>query len=171
MPMPSGDLAAGRYTNPAFTPRVEFELPDGWAAFHVSRNTFGAMRETDDGVYAFLFNMPDAHLTPAGETHPATPREAVEALEAHESLTVSEPSPVEVDGIGGLEVDVRASVENTHVMRTAEGNLGIGPGNHARFTFLPDGDRVLVLVLLAPTGEMEEALRLTEAIRGSIRIG
>jgi hypothetical protein len=169
--MPSGELTAGRYTNPAFTPRVEFELPDGWEAFHVSRNTFGGMRETDDGVHAFLFITPDAHLTPDGETHPATPEEAVEALEAHPSLTVSEPRPVEMDGIGGLEVDVTASVENTHVMRTAEGNLGIGPGNHARFTFLPDGDGVLVFVLLAPSGEMEEALRLTETTRGSIRIG
>ena len=168
--MPSGSLAPGRYTNPDFSPRIEFELPEGWAAFHVSHNTFGGMHETDDGTYAFLFITPDAHLTPEGETHPATPEEAIAALEAHDALTVSEPRDVEMGGIAGLEVDVASSVENTHVIRTAEGNLGIGPGNHARFTFLPNAGDVLVFVLLAPTGEMDEALRLTESIRASVRI-
>jgi hypothetical protein len=78
---------------------------------------------------------------------------------------------VEVDGIEGLEVDVAASVDNTHIMRTEEGDIGIGPTNAVRFAFFPVGDDVLVIGIIGPEGGIDETARLTEPVRESIRIG
>jgi hypothetical protein len=170
-PIAVGDLAAGRYTNPAFMPRVEVTVPDGWVTFHLSRNFFDVAIETDEAPIVVSFLNPDAYLTPDGELDPASPEEAIAALQAHRTLSVSVPRPVEVDGIEGLEVDVAASVDNTHIMRTEEGDIGIGPTNAVRFAFFPVGDDVLVIGIIGPEGGIDETARLTEPVRESIRIG
>jgi hypothetical protein len=174
-PMATGELAAGRYTHPAFTPRIEITVPDGWQSFHLSRNFFDVAIVGDDPEAAptlVSFVNPDSYLTPdGGELHPATPEEAIAAIATHESLTLSDPRAVEIDGFAGMEVDVAASVDNTHLMRTEEGDIGIGPTNSVRFAFIQVGEEVLVIGILGPEGGMVEAAAATQAVRESIEIG
>ncbi len=44
-----GALAAGRYTNSDFAPRIEVEVPAGGLTYHLSSDFFDVAAETEDG--------------------------------------------------------------------------------------------------------------------------
>ena len=167
-----GDHTAGTYTYSAFEPRIEVTLTDGeWTTFHLIPDFFDVATETEDGPVAVMFLDPIAFLTPdEQDIQAATPQEAIELLGAHDGATVSEPRPVEVGGLRGLEVDASYANENTHVIRVSGGNIGFGPTNDLRLAVLEADAGLLVIGLTAPIGHMAEAEELTRAVRGSIRI-
>ena len=92
------------------------------------------------------------------------------AAGAHDGATVSEPRPVEIGGLSGLEVDASYAIDNTHVIRVSGGNIGFGPTSDLRLAVLEADEGLLVIALNAPAGHMAEAEELTQAVRESIRI-
>lgn len=166
-----GGLAAGRYTNTEFTPRIEVAVPSGWLTYHLSRNFFDVATETGDGVVAVMFLRPLTFRTPTEERGAADAADAIAMLQEHDGVTVSTPRRVVVDGVTGLQVDAEFAIDNTHIMRVEDGLIGFGPTTDVRLAYLETDEGVLVIGLNAPAGRMEEAERLSEDVWASIRIG
>ena len=166
-----GGLAAGRYTNSAFTPRIEVQVPAGWLTYHLSPTFFDVANETPDGPVVVMFLRPTAFLTPSDAVEAATPEEAIAALDEHPGVTAGNPRAVEVDGIEGLEVEVEFAIDDTHIMRVEQGDIGFGPQTSLRLAYLLTDAGVLVIGLNAPAGQLEEAERLSADVLASIQIG
>lgn len=166
-----GGLAAGRYTNSEFTPRIEVEVPSGWLTYHLSRNFFDVATETGDGVVAVVFLRPSAFRTATDERAVTSAEDAIAMLAQHEGATVSAPRAVVIDGVAGLQVDAEFAIDNTHVMRVEDGLIGFGPTTDVRLAYLETEEGVLVIGLNAPAARMGEAERLSEDVWASIRIG
>jgi hypothetical protein len=167
-----GGHSAGTYTFSQFEPRIEVTVPDDeWTTFHLIPDFFDVAIETEDGPVAVMFLDPIAFLT-AGEedAQAATPQEAIELLADHEGTTLSEPRPVQIGGLSGLEVDADFEIDNTHVIRVSGGNIGFGPTSDVRLTVLEADEGLLVIGLNAPAGHMAEAEELTQTLRDSITI-
>ena len=128
-----GDHGAGTYTYSPFAPRIEVRLPDDrWTTFHLIPDFFDVAVNTDDGPIAVMFLDPIAFLTAEEEdAQAATPEEAIELLADHDGATLSEPRPVQIGGLSGLEVDADFEIDNTHVIRVSGGNIGFGPTRRA----------------------------------------
>jgi len=167
-----GDHEAGLYTYSPFEPRIEVTLPDDdWTTFHLFPDFFDVAVETDDGPVAVMFLDPIAFLTPDHQdVQAATPEEAIELLGDHEGVTLSDPRPVEIGGLSGLEVDASYAIDDTHVIRVSVGNIGFGPTGDVRLAVLEVDDGLLVIGLTAPAGKMSEAEELTRSVRDSIAI-
>jgi len=167
-----GDHSAGTYTYSAFAPSIEVRLPDDqWTTFHLIPDFFDVAVDTDDGPSAVMFLDPIAFLTAEEEdVQAATPAEAIELLADHDGTTLSEPRPVHIGGLSGLEVDADFEIDNTHVIRVSGGNIGFGPNNDVRLAVLEADDGLLVIGLVAPAGHMDEAEELTQSVRDSITI-
>ena len=166
-----GGLAAGRYTNSEFTPRIEVQVPAGWLTYHLSPDFFDVASETPDGPVVVMFLRPTAFLTPSEAVEAATPEEAIAILDEHPGVSASTPRPIEVDGMEGLEVVAEFAIDDTHVMRVEQGDIGFGPQTSLRLAYLVTDAGVLVIGLNAPAGQLEEAERLSEGVWASIRIG
>jgi hypothetical protein len=167
-----GDHRAGTYTFSRFEPRIEVTLPDDeWTTFHLIPDFFDVAIESDDGPVAVMFLDPIAFLTrEEQDAQPASPQEAIELLADHDGTTLSEPRPVQIAGLSGLEVDADFEIDNTHVMRVSAGNIGFGPNSDVRLAVLEADDGLLVIGLVAPAGLMDEAEELTQSVRDSVTI-
>jgi hypothetical protein len=167
-----GDHVAGTYTYRQFQPRIEVTLPDDdWTTFHLTRDFFDVGVETANGPVVVMFFDPIAFLdAEEAEAAATTPQDAIELMADHEGTSLSEPRPVEIGGRSGLEVDADFEIDNTHVMRVSDGDIGFGPTNDVRLAVLEADDGVLVIGLIAPEDQMDEAEALTQAVRDSIRI-
>jgi hypothetical protein len=166
-----GGLAAGRYTNSEFTPRIEVEVPSGWLTYHLSPQFFDVATDTGEGVVVVMFLRPLTFRTPTEERAATDPEDAIAMLGEHEGVTVSTPREIEIDGVSGLQVDVQFAIDNTHLMRVEGGLIGFGPTTDVRLAYLETDEGVLVIGLNAPDGRMAEAERLSEDVWASIRIG
>ena len=163
-------LAAGRYTYEAMSPQIEVTVPDGWQNAHLLPEFWDVAR-LSDGAYAAIAFMRPTRIIGTGSGSPAaTPQDAVALLEQNPGLEVSEPQPVEVAGLSGLEVDLFAPHDDTQVLGGEQDLLGIGPGNDIRLAFLPEEDGVLVVGLITPTGEMDAFAAEAQPVLASISI-
>ena len=167
-----GDHSAGTYTYSQFEPRIEVTLPDDeWTTFHLIPDFFDVAIETEEGPVAVMFLDPIAFLNAEEEeAQAATPQEAIELLADHDGTTLSEPRPVQIGGLSGLEVDADFEIDNTHVIRVSGGDIGFGPNSDVRLAVLEADDGLLVIGLVAPTGHMDEAEEITQSVRDSITI-
>jgi len=167
-----GDHTAGTFTYSQFAPRVEVTLPDDdWTTFHLIPDFFDVAIETEDGPVAVMFLDPIAFLTAEEEdAQAATPAEAIELLADHDGTTLSEPRPVQIGGLSGLEVDADFEIDNTHVIRVSGGNIGFGPSSDVRLAVLEADEGLVVIGLTAAAGHMAEAEELTQSVRDSITI-
>ena len=167
-----GDHSAGTYTYSQFAPRIEVTLPDDeWTTFHLIPDFFDVAVETEEGPVAVMFLDPIVFLSAEEEgAQAATPREAIELLADHDGTTLSEPRPVQIGGLSGLEVDANFEIDNTHVIRVSGGDIGFGPNSDVRLAVLEADDGLLVIGLVAPTGHMDEAEEITKRVRDSIAI-
>ena len=167
-----GGHSAGTYTYSQFAPRIEVTLPDDeWTTFHLIPDFFDVAVETEEGPVAVMFLDPIVFLSAEEEgAQAATPREAIELLADHDGTTLSEPRPVQIGGLSGLEVDANFEIDNTHVIRVSGGDIGFGPNSDVRLAVLEADGGLLVIGLVAPTGHMDEAEEITKRVRDSIAI-
>lgn len=148
------------------------EVPgDTWLTFHLSPDFFDVGIQTDEGPVAIMFMRPQTFVTPHGELRPATPEEAIQLLSHHEGVSVSDARSVEVDSIGGLQVDVTFEVDNTHVFRVTDGLIGFGPQTDVRLSYLEVSGSLLVIGLNVPAGTMEQSEELAKPVMESVQIG
>ena len=86
-----------------------------------------------------------------------TPDSAIDLLVPRASLGVANRQPAVALGLDGERVDLHSVVQNNPVFGSADGDFGIQPELDARLVVLQYGDGLLMVVVLAPPGELEAA--------------
>ena len=166
-----GPLDAGRYTYGAFTPRVELTVGDGWQNAHLVPEFFDVVQVRNSDFRAVMFHHPARIFGPPEGGSATTPQEAVALLRQNDGLEVSTPTPIEIGGRNGLQVDLIAANDDTQVLAGAQPLLGIGPTNDVRLAFFAVGDGVLVIGLVSPPGEMAAWALTAQPVLDSVTIG
>jgi hypothetical protein len=166
-----GQLAPGRYTYSGMTPRIEVSVPEGWQTVHLSPEFFDVARERADGFAAVMFFRPPLIIGPPGGAPADDPRDAIALLHQNDRLTVSMERSAYIGGMPGIQVDVSADREDSHILGGDEGLLGIGPEDDLTLTFLQVRDGVLVIGLICPAGQMDAWAMEARPVLASITIG
>lgn len=173
------DLAPGTYfSSPPFDVPFTLALGEtGWQTGHLHAEFFDLIRfdglpETDLPAVLFGFAQP-AMIRGAGGNEPAaglSPDAAIDSLAARADIAPSNRAAVDLFGRAGARVDLHADVANTQLFGGAAGNFGLGPERNLRIAAVAfDGGLLLVLVL-APPGEVEEAWARVQPILTSITL-
>lgn len=171
------DLVPGTYfSSPPFD--VPFTLvvgETGWQTGHLHAEFFDLIRfdglpETDLPAVLFGFAQPTM-VRGAGGNEPAagmTPDAAIDGLATRADIGATNRAAVDLFGRPGARVDLRADVDNTQLFGGPAGNFGLGPDRNLRIAAVAfDGGLLLVLVM-APPGEVEEAWDRVAPILASI---
>lgn len=166
-----GELTAGRYTYPGMQPRIELTVPDGWQTVHLSPEFFDVARDGPAGFSAVMFFRPPLIIGPPGGAPANDPRHAIALLHENERLTVSMERVAYIGGVAGVQVDVSADREDSHLLGGEEGLLGIGPSDDLRLTFLQADGGVLVIGLVCPAGQMDTWVAEARPVLASVTIG
>ena len=107
---------------------------------------------------------------PAGRPGPTAAHTFVGSAAAGADIAASNRAAVDLFGRAGALVDLHADVDNTQLFGGAAGNFGLGPERNLRIAAVAfDGGLLLVLVL-APPGEVEEAWARVQPILASITL-
>jgi hypothetical protein len=191
VPRPSGALAwptafdvelgQGTYfSSPPFAVPFTLEVTEpGWFSGHLHGDFFDLLRfdgvpHTGVPTLMLAFGDPGHWFGPAGEVpdDSLSPAEAADMTAEVEFLTASNRAPVELLGLSGIRIDVRAAAPNTHVFGGPGGDFGAGPQQPFRMAILErDGGLFLVLVLAdegAQQDDLDAAWDRTQAILESI---
>jgi hypothetical protein len=170
-------LIPGRYLSaPPFDIPFTFEIPDpGWESAHLLGEFFDVMRFDDQSVGT---GQPTRWVAFAHPTHiqgaQQTPVEGLSATEAAQlladrpDLTAGPTTPFELDGLEGVRLDLHASSPRTAVFGGAGGDFGFGPENDLRLAVVPQGDALLLVLVLAAPVELEAAWLDAQPILDSV---
>lgn len=186
-PRPSGSLpwpsefgvhlVPGTYfSSPPFQVPFTLALAEtGWQTGHLHAEFFDLIRfdglpETDLPAVLFGFAVPTM-VRGAGGNEPATGMTAdaaIGGLAMRADIVATNRAAVDLFGRTGARVDLHADVANTALFGGAAGNFGLGPERNLRIAAVAfDGGLLLVLVM-APPGEVEEAWARVQPILATI---
>jgi hypothetical protein len=105
-------MPTGAYSSTAFSPRITFELPDGWLIAGDARDYFALQPVTSDVIGIHVFRSPRAASQDVGCPTTSAPgigtgaKDLVDWIRARPGLTTGVPVPVTTGGLVGLQVDV-----------------------------------------------------------------
>jgi hypothetical protein len=165
-----------RYSSaPPFDIAFTFALPDDrWESAHLLGEFFDVMRFDVEGSRSPTRWVAWAHPeTVIGATsEPAdglSPEEAAALTATKPGVESSDVVPVQFAGHEGVRADFHAQLPDTHIFGGPAGNFGLGPTHDARIGFFDvSGELVLVLVL-APPEDFEDAWEDAQPILESVR--
>ncbi|MBI2780500.1 MAG: hypothetical protein HYX55_01730 [Chloroflexi bacterium] len=173
------DLVPGTYfSSPPFD--VPFTLTvaeTGWQTGHLHSELFDLIRfdglpETDLPAVLFGFSVPTM-VRGAGGNKPAagmTPDAAIDGLATRADITATNRAGVDLFGRSGARVDLHADVDNTALFGGPAGNFGLGPERNVRIAAVAFGGGLLLVLVMAPPGEVEEAWDRVQPILASIAL-
>jgi len=171
------DLAPGTYFSaPPF--EVPFTLAvgeTGWQTGHLHAEFFDLIRfdglpETDLPAVLFGFAVPTM-VRGAGGNEPAagmTPDAAIDGLATRADVAATNRTTVDLFGRVGARVDLHADVDNTQLFGGGARNFGLGPERNLRIAAVAFDDGLLLVLVMAPPGEVEEAWNRVQPILASI---
>ena len=188
-PLPSGalpwpsefgvDLVPGTYfSSPPFDVPFTLTLGEaGWQTGHLHSEFFDLIRfdglpETDLPAVLFGFSVPTM-VRGAGGNRPAagmTPDAAIDGLATRADVTATNRAAVDLFGRAGARVDLRADVDNTALFGGPAGNFGLGPERNVRIAAVAFGGGLLLVLVMAPPGEVDEAWDRVQPILASITL-
>ncbi|RZS64524.1 hypothetical protein EV187_2911 [Agromyces ramosus] len=169
-----GPLTAGEYRTTTFEPQIDYTVPDGWTNFEDLPGNFWLFQQQDSqesargGSYLGIYSNIHAAAIDCREAWQdgvgITPTELVDWYQSVPGLIVSEPLPVTVGGLEGLQVDL--SLEPGVATCSFDGNVGIpliiGDGvSDLHHVILHDLDVRLVLL---EWGDGNVTLEITNAV-------
>jgi hypothetical protein len=173
------DLVPGTYfSSPPFVMPFTLEVTEqDWQSGHLHEEFFDLVRwdgipESDLPSVLLGFAQPTTVRGAGGNEDAAnlTPDEAIDGLAARADLTATNRAAVELFGRPGASVDLHADVDNTPLFGGPAGNFGLGPERNLRLAAVAiDGGLLLVLVM-APPGEVAEAWDRVQPILVSIEL-
>ena len=176
---PPGDgvaLQPGRYSSqPPFDIAFSFEIPvAGWGSAHQDGEFFDVIQPAQVGVSPtrwIAWALPTIlHGAQDVEAAELAPDDAVAALASHPDIESSEPVPYAVDGVGGLMLDLATEVFGVELFGGPAGDLQLDPDYQTRLIILPHDQRLLLVLVLAPRGELEQAWADSKPIVDSIEL-
>lgn len=176
VPRPAGSLAwptgfaiemdAGTYfSSPPFVIPLTIEISGtGWHAGHLNPVFIDLQRYDGVEVGGFptrmlAFGWPE---NVRGNDGPVpveglTPSAAVDLLADRGSVAPGERAAVELFGIAGERIDLHSDLSNNPIFGTADGDFGLGPELDVRLVALPLNDGLLMVGVLAPTADLDDA--------------
>ena len=114
-PVVVGELNVARYASTQFQPPVTFDIGDpGWAANGDDPDMLGLIREDSPRGSVYFLRVNEVVQSPCtdagqgGQPRPATP-DVIAELKALTHLSVEPPTPVQVGGYNGQQVEIAVS--------------------------------------------------------------
>ena len=171
----SGDetLAPGRYSRREFTPRVTFEIGDGWFGRQVYPGFFDIQQgdETDPDVIAVQFARPNEIYGADGSESPTDAADAVAILEENPDLEVIETSSSQMGGLEGSQITIEnATSDPVPFMDLPPGALSINPERRLWIAFFDTDDGVLAIMVGGSVERWDETLAVAEPVLESVEI-
>lgn len=171
-----GVLEPGTYRFEGFEPGLDLEIPGpGWEVGHFHDEIFDLFFEGDFPAIGFarfptVFTAPSS-AAPDGSTRPTLSVDVVLAtLQGNPDLVVEDVGPVEIAGLTGRTVDVRATREQTALFGAGSDGFHFDPGYVGRFHLLAVDGGVLEIFVTGPDGRLEEAIEVTQPVLDSVRV-
>ena len=168
LPFPSraaARLEHARYSSaPPFDLAFTFRTPgEGWESLHLLGEFLDVVRfdgesRTGPPRRSIAFGHPTRIW--GREPVPAagmTAADVAAALGGRDDLVASDPEPFELDGMAGLRVDLQVEAVGTSIFGGPNGNLIMEPRRDARLGIVPVGDELLLVIVSAVPGEVEDA--------------
>lgn len=165
-----GHVEPGTYRFAGFEPAIQVAIDgDGWEVGHFHDDFFDLFLDGD--FPAIGFGRFVAVLGRDGTRVPASGAEAViEALRSNPDLKVDDVGPVEIAGLIGRTVDIRATREQTPLFSSGEGGFKFDPGFVGRFHVLDVEGGAMEILIAARDGELEAAIEATQPILDSLEV-
>jgi hypothetical protein len=171
-------LTPGRYrSTPPFDIPFTIDIPQGeWGSAHLNPEFFDFMNVTELGVEPtrwVAFAHPESIWGPgAASTAGLAPRAAAELLAQLDDVVAGPVSDVTLAGTAGARIDLSTRFPNVHLFGGPGGQFGLDPDYELRLTVLPHNadDDLLLILVLAPRGELEAAWAEIEPILETIRL-
>ena len=166
-------LAAGRYTQREFAPRVVFEIDDQWHGRQVLQGYFTIQQgDADDPhVVAVQFGRPSALLGEDGEQEPENAADAAAILGTNPELEVVETSSSQMGGLEGSQITVEnTGDEAASFMRLPPGVIGLDPDRRLWVAFFDTDQGLLAIMVGGSIEEWDAALATAEPVLDSIEI-
>jgi hypothetical protein len=169
LPWPSEfavEMTAGTYfSSPPFVIPLTIEISEaGWHAGHLNPVFIDLQRY--DGVEVgglptrmLAFGWPE---NVRGNDGPVpvlglTPTAALDLQTDRGSVEPGKRAEVELFGLSGAWIDLHSDLNNNPIFGTADGDFGLGPELDVRLVALPLDEGLLMIGVLAPTDDLEEA--------------
>jgi hypothetical protein len=174
------EMAEGTYfTSPPFVIPMTVTIGEaGWHAGHLNPVFIDLQRY--DGVAVgglptrmLGFGWPENVRGADGPVPVAglTPEIAIDRIIERSSIAAGERADVELLGLQGQRVDLHSDLSNNPVFGTADGDFGIQPELDARLAVLPFQDGLLMVAVLAPADDLQDAWEQALPILESVDLG
>ena len=166
-------LEAGPYTRHGFSPRITFEVAEGWEAAQSGAGFFDIQQDAGSpDVIAVQFGNVAAVFGPDGEARPTSAAEAAAVLGANPNLTALESGESRMGGLTGSQVTVEnAGDAHASVLDVPAGTLGIDPGRRLWVALFDTDAGILAVMVGGSTERWDEALAAAEPVLESVVIG
>ena len=165
-------MAAGRYSDREFAPRLSFEVgADAWYTVQRHRGFFDIQQgdlESPD-VIAVQFARPQALYGADGRAEPADAADAAAVLEGNPDIDVVETSSSEIGGLDGHQLTFENTGEEVaQFMDLPPGTIAINSGRRIWVGFFDTDDGVLAIMIGGSIERWDEALAAAEPVLESI---
>ena len=165
------------FSSPPFELGFTFEVDDrGWVAGHLNDEFFDLQLYEGEPAVGVLpmrmvgFGHPAHFRSATGDLAASepTPREAVDLLAARDDLEAGNVRDMDLAGRPSARVDLHSDRINNPLFGGDDGNFGLGPDLDVRLAVVPLQDGPLVIVVLAPPTELDDAWTETRTILESV---
>jgi hypothetical protein len=172
----SVDLEPGRYTRAAFTPRITFEVGEGWRAVQVGEGFFDIQQDVGSpDVIAVQFARPEGVYGAGGMlVGSTTAADAAEAIQANPALTVLGSSPSRMSGLEGVVVEVenpRTAGAPAQILSVPPGPLAIDPARRLWIALFDTPEGLVAILVGGSVAAWEAALLAAEPVLETVTIG
>jgi len=163
-----GKLGPGTYWFDGFRPGLQLRVETaGWEVGHFHDDFFDLFKDGDFPSVGFG-RFPEVYGAGTG-SEPATDAAAViAALKQNPGLAVSDIGAVEIAGLAGRTIDVRAKAAQTPLFGSDEGAFKFDPELIARFHILDVPGGAMEILVAARIGQLDAALAATQPIIASL---
>ena len=177
-------LSPGEYETSKFSPKVTFEVPEGWQTAGAELpDVLDLARRGKDATITFARIKSVYNSSPRGKFFVPAPKDMLSFFTGHPRLEAEKPTEVEVGGVKGMQVD--ATVKSVPKLRPRECNdpcLGIFrdsrnlsykqfQGYRARYLVLDVDGQTVTIALQAPAQEFEEFAEDSQEILDTAEFG
>ncbi len=159
-------MTAGTYfSSPPFLVPLSITVSEaGWYAGHINPVFIDLQRFDGVAVGTFptrmlAFGWPENVRGDGGAVPVAglTPAAALDLISERGSIETAERAAVELFGLAGERIDLHSELGNNPIFGTANGDFGVGPELDARLVALPLDEGLLMVAVLAPAADLEDA--------------
>ena len=172
------ELEPGRYSSsPPFDLAFTFEVPadEGWHSAHLHGEFLDIIRFDDTGSRVPHRWLAWAHPTTihGASSAPAAGLDAAQMLDrlaSNTDLEATSQAPFRFAGLEGVQIDVTPLIASVELFGGPAGDFVLQSDHVARVSAVTVGDEPLLVMLMAPPGELNAAWTETAPILDSVEL-